>query len=291
MERQSLFDKLATDLLIRYLCRAIGLTILLATFDIRTVAAKVIFESPQDTAGQPSIENGEKQDVDQWPATLKYYAPNGRDFICTATLVGERVVLTAAHCLLEDGLAEVRVRGLSPVEITCSRHPSYQHAGLQADIALCQTAVPIHPTFSFENLDLRITRVRKNSELFLLGFGCRDVNRPGDPQLVGQLYGGRSTVFALSVEPGGHFQTRGGVVICPGDSGGSAYLLGDRSSPSGPRSIVGINSGYVADTKVSYITSMTAIVADFVRDWAEDNSVAICGVHNDARNCRDRFVP
>jgi len=162
---------------------------------------------------------------------------------------------------------------------------------LIADAALCLSDKPFPSTFASENLDLSITRVRNQTELFLLGFGCRDEKDIYNPAKSGQLYGGLSSVSRLPATPDGHYETIGGVVVCPGDSGGSAYVLGKSDSPGGPRSIVGINSGYFPITRVSAITGLSGIMADFIRDWATDSMTVICGLHQAAKNCRNRFIP
>jgi hypothetical protein len=247
---------------------------------------------PSQSAGsvRPQIDGGTKQDPVVWPATLKYYL-NGF-FACTSTIVGERVVITAAHCLDENAATQIRFDDQNVVNLSCNHHPRYQPSYLFADVALCFSASPIPAAkFAFENLDLRVTTVRMGTSLFLLGFGCRDVLDVDNPAKSGQLYGGSAKVFKLPTRDEDHISTNDGVVICPGDSGGAGYILAAQGEPGGPRSIIGINSGYYAQARVSAITPLTGLVAAFISDWSTDNKATICGVHGPASNCRDRFVP
>lgn len=243
-------------------------------------------------AGLPQIDGGQRQDPINWPATLKYFLKG--EFACTSTIIGARVVITAAHCVDENAPVEVKMANGDQFHLTCSVHPKFDPDLLQADVALCLSDKEFSKNQAFENLDLRITHVRTATKLFLLGFGCRSVATLAEAG--GQLYGGTATVIKLPDPSDDHIRTQGvksnpdDAVICPGDSGGAAYVM-NGSGATGPRSIVGMNSGYIAQTRVSAITSLTGITSDFVHDWSLDKKVSICGVHDNAQNCRDRFTP
>jgi Trypsin len=245
----------------------------------------VMIGSTNSAAGTTQIDGGSKQDLAAWPATLKYFVSN--NFTCTSTIVGEHTVITAAHCLPEGTSARVEIGG-TKFNLNCARHPLFNKDTLETDVALCFSKDIFPQKIAFENLDLRITRVAVGSVLFLLGYGCRDVTSQIE---FGQLYGGSATVSQLASGTSSHMRTRDGVVICPGDSGGSAYVLATMDEPISPRSIVGINSGYAALSRVSAITPLTGIVAEFIRDWCEDHKTTICGVHANVSNCHDRFSP
>lgn len=238
-------------------------------------------------SGQVQIDGGSEQNPADWPSTLKYYL-NG-SFYCTSTIVGPFVIITAAHCLRPNARMVVETDNRS-FTLTCTSHPGYNddrnsNKYLFSDVALCKSDAKFPETALYENLDLQIARVKLEMNLFLLGYGCRDVNLQTDS---GQLYGGTSTVLELPSASGGHIQTGNGVVICLGDSGGAAYMLVNSAQVTSPRSIVGINSGNFAGNRTSYIAGFTDAVADFVRRWSIDNTVTICGVHADVSGCRSR---
>jgi hypothetical protein len=247
-------------------------------------------------AGMPEIDGGKRQDLKHWPATLRYLDPN-QGLWCTATMVGPRVIITAAHCLLPNvpALLEL-VPKAKPIILICNAHPKYQYDGLIADVAMCVTDRPLPaPPLGFENLDLSSTYLSLRSQVFILGYGCRNVMDIDNPQLFGQLYGGVAHVVKLAEGTGDHMLLEGGPVICPRDSGGAAYVLGNIKRLPGPRSIVGINSGYKDTTRTSFITALTGDVADFIRDrdkWAGKHTAEalICGVNSDAKRCHPKFI-
>ncbi len=136
---------------------------------------------------------------------------------------------------------------------------------------------------------MRKERLAIKADLFLLGYGCRNVQDVGDPKKIGQLYGGLSKIDKLPTAADDHLETQGGVVICPGDSGGAAYALASKEpgNEGGPRAVVGINSGYFAEPRVSAISTFSETAGKFIRRWANDHDTAICGVNNTAVNCRE----
>src|ERR1700675_460566 len=56
--------------------------------------------------GRSSVDGGTRQNPATWPATLKYNL--GDQFTCTSTIVGEKTIITAAHCLRDGTIASVR---------------------------------------------------------------------------------------------------------------------------------------------------------------------------------------
>jgi hypothetical protein len=239
-------------------------------------------------SGLPQIDGGDKQDSDVWPATLKYYSSG--TFFCTATIIGEKTVITAAHCISDGANAQVNFDIGNPVNIKCTRNKAYNRVGLVADVALClaESSFPTHT--EYENLDITQSWFTAGRPIFLLGFGCRNVHT-ADPATNGQLYGGLSDLLDTPISTDIHFFTQGGAVICPGDSGGAAYVLGDSNKIGGPRSIVGLNSGYLPDARISTVAAFSSANLDFINEWRSENHAKICGVDPDATNCRVRFVP
>ena len=245
---------------------------------------KAVVMSPPTDGGvaMPKIDGGARQDPRNWPSTLQYLVRG--ELHCTSTVIGAQVIITAAHCLEQN--AEISVDlgrdGKRPLE--CEFHKQFDSRTLFADVALCKTRVafPIPPG-GFETLNFGSALMR-DAWLFLLGYGCRDVRRP--ERMRGQLYGGLSQVeLNCRRGPGDHVRIQNGVVVCPGDSGGAAYL----GKESGPRSVVGVNSGYQPLTRESFITPIAG-VAEFIRNWAYKEKLAICGLPPDRQACRPAFA-
>jgi len=247
-------------------------------------ANEVLMQPPSaDAGGVGQVVGGTRQETVAWPATLKFFQTvNSRSFACTATIIGPRVVLTAAHCISHEAIAKIQLP-TGEALITCHHHPYYDGV-LGADLALCLAAADIPTNALHERIDLNVASVRRNTNLFLLGYGCR---KEVDSTTSGILYGGISPVRDMPLEDFDHYRTFGGVSICPGDSGGAAYSLTDESLPTGRRSIIGVNSGYLAGQSTSYLTPLSRpLLATFIRDWAARNGVAICGVTPGTANCR-----
>lgn len=266
---------------------------------LSVAADRQVMEAPTAGTGLPQIVDGRQESETDWPATFRFFADD--QFYCTSTMIGNRTILTAAHCIDPEKEQQIKISDRLSIKLTCDVHPQYRRFDLFSDIALCYSASDLprtrqiagsSMTYDFENLDLKITRVKLKTPIYFLGFGCRKYpdGTNGAAKTTGQLYGGLAVLSALPRGPGEHFRTLGGVAICPGDSGGAAYVLSDTEKPAGPRSVIGLNSGYNPVGKVSDITTLYSL-EKFVRDWAEDNATKICGVHDGAEHCRAGYLP
>jgi hypothetical protein len=236
-------------------------------------------------AGSVQIDGGSKQDPDNWRATLKFLYAN--NLTCTSTIVGEHAVITAAHCISDGASYSVDLGATGTFELSCERNPKYVRKTLGGDVAMCFSATSLPNSGGFENLDLN-SPIAAGTMLFLLGYGCRSVVTLDGS---GQLYGGSSNVLKLPTAKDDHLLTKGGVVICPGDSGGAAYLLAVEDHPVNPRSVVGINSSYDVSVRTSGITTFSGTTRDFILDWKKAKETTICGLDPNAVGCHDRFTP
>jgi hypothetical protein len=267
-------------------------------------------QSATSTGLRPKIGNGKEQDRKDWPASLwggtaeppplDRFAEN---LACSATLIGPRVLLTAAHCIADRGTVSVYHDGQKIADGTCDQAPGWKSRRFAGgeDWALClmnlEMPVPAGSdgrSKGFEVVAVGVS-IRANDSLQLTGFGC-DENFRTDGRFIA---GGATIATAPSSEAAyaaTPFYQRGfsgpdaAAYVCEGDSGGADYM----SFLNAGRRAVGVNSARaLIDGRYA---SCSAILASdqgrkFVKDWLAEpehkkKGAAICGVSPEARNCR-----
>jgi hypothetical protein len=221
---------------------------------------------------QPKVIGASPANPGSWPSTLTFRTPDGG---CTATAVGERVVLTAAHCV-SDGQVGVLPGAIT---VTCAHHPEYPER-ISADFALCLADKPL-PFGPYERVDTDPARVAVGATATLLGYGC--IREGGIDRSFGTLYQGTAPIASVHVDDF-YTVTRGGAAVCFGDSGGAAYL--PPGSAGGTRTLFAVNSrGDISRWSWLSTTSHTRFVG-WARTWSAGHAAAICGLDPGAANCR-----
>lgn len=209
---------------------------------------------------------------------------------CTAALVGEAALLTAAHCV--DHESRIRfVLGGRSIRGYCEHTPGYASSKGSEDWAMCLLEFPV-VGIRYETLDLgQIPTV--GTAVRLTGYGCTFKDGPLD----GMLRIGHSRIVAkpdhtaFPIESSTIYTrsdvVEGEAVLCPGDSGGPLFLYLGNDDDSA-RSIVGVNSR----TTYEYGVSLFAAVASnagkrFFEDWSSRYAQRVCGVtQQDVAKCR-----
>ncbi len=250
-----------------------------------------------------------------WPASFRAtFKSTGGESSCTAVLIGPQVLLTAAHCVPESGKISYGRLDTKSTSATCERHGDWvSGADSSADFALCRLDDPYvgPPGFKFETINLaRIEPTGASpTAVVLTGFGCID-NKVAHKDKIDKKYRiGLTALIDSSASPtmelgtpyyaadGGEknnlFTEEEGPNLCPGDSGGPAFL------PTGiysqkqyeHRSIVGINSRVFyadADGTLYGASMISSIGAGNFRSWAEKwlGSLPACGLTGSLPNCR-----
>lgn len=225
-----------------------------------------------------TLIGGVPADPVKWPASVYAQASGSA---CSSTVIGDRVLLSAGHCM-GNGKEVTFSAGANKYKARCNHHPEYPGNGT-ADWALCLIDRPVTGVI-FERLSTKFA-ISKGDTVRLTGYGC--VNPGGG--------GGNDGIFRIGVAevvstPSGKnydVKTKGGAALCFGDSGGAGYL----EYSDGSREIFGVNSRGNIKTE-SYLPSvaMTTMQA-FALDWADKHGVKICGIHPDAKACRDQKPP
>lgn len=226
------------------------------------------------TPPEADLIGGKPADPKEFPATVYSAQGNSR---CTATIVGERVLLIAAHCVGNGRSAVFKASGVE-YRSTCTHGPDYARNST-ADWALClidQSVVNV----PFEHVNQEADRLKVGDKLLLTGFGCTSPGGGGGND--GTYRIGESTIREL---PDGRSDndivTSGGAALCFGDSGGPAFKVDGTQ-----RWQVSVNSrGDIRTT--SYLSALhTPQAKKFISSWSDAKKVKICGVHADATGCR-----
>jgi hypothetical protein len=245
--------------------------------------------SPVATIGdvQPQLINGKDVTLAAFPAS--FYATFEISELpeCTATLIGPRVILTAAHCVGHKKTISVKA-GSRIISGPCYHHPGYARND-SADFAVCRMKRAI-PGVKAERVSIVAPQINEN--VLLAGYGCtnRDLRRSGSGKF--------KIGFALVVGEAGSdpklphfFMTDGSrareapASVCPGDSGGAVFCLGHDLDLMGKRSVCGLNSAAdcagrdsnrecIKLSTTSYLSSLR-----LVSDWLKKTAVQpICGL-------------
>lgn len=237
----------------------------------RTTPYYADVSNPDDLS--PALIGGTVADPAQWPASP--WIGN-----CSSTLLGPKVLLTAAHCVSNGGnvsftLANQRFSG------SCTHHADYRRNST-ADWALCVLSAPVSG-IQFESIATAAEAGCAVDKKFLwTGYGCQRWGGTLDGKFRTGLVATRSCPSGTNHD----IVTRGSVALCSGDSGGSGYVVAD----NGDRKVVGVNSRSNT-TDTSYVSNTVGIFRDWASTWATQKQVAICGITAGAPNCRGAGDP
>lgn len=245
-----------------------------------------------------TIINGQVVDPGMFPEVIRISSSQGQ---CTGTVIGPRVLITAAHCVGENQYIE-RVRrrpptpfslpemenpfgdpdpeevaargfeilgnclaGQMPTRGRCWQHPKYRGGQHDFDFALCLLAVEQEPPYAM----ISPLPVFIHDFVQLMGYGCTGEDGVG----AGTFRHGLVRVSRLPYRDV-YFETQGRVALCYGDSGGPAMRVND----SGEHEIVGINSRGDIRTRSLFSAVYLPSVRAWIKDFSKRYGVTVVGL-------------
>ena len=244
-------------------------TIILMCFLMVSCHAKVQYtkvppkEGPANYPDKFNIIGGEEvQQGDPKYSSIIKISTNGAT--CTASVVGPKAILTAAHCGKTDAVSKFKI---ADKEYNAVLTRSALYPGVDHDLALGLVSETIE-NVQYEQISA--ASLSTGDGLVMYGYGC--INPGGGGGNDGILRYGDSVITSFSAKD---FVAKkpDGAALCFGDSGGPAFGADGYQ--------IGVASkGNISDT--SYFANLSIDDSkDFFKKWASDNNTDICGVTKD----------
>ncbi len=213
------------------------------------------------------------------PGTFQYVvsiSTNGAP--CSASLVGPKVLLTAAHCVPNGGTTTFKV-GNKSYSAKMTRSPIYNFPKSDHDVALGLISEEV-TGIDFGSIG---GKASQGLGIQLLGYGCTKKPAPGETPTSDGILRIGSTVITGFANFDMVSRKADGAAICFGDTGGPTLAKVD-----GKDLLVGLSTkGNLTD--MTWSVRLDIPESDtFLRNFATQNSVKICGVTGE---CGGGVVP
>ena len=205
---------------------------------------------------------------------------------CSATIIGPRTILTAAHCISNGG--EIRpasfVINQTVYKAKCQHHPLY-NSRYSYDFALCKVDKKLDVAYA----SISSTGPAKSKLVTLMGYGCTQEGGTGGGN-DGTLRVGNARVIKVpdgkGSNDGQYYYTSDKSSLCPGDSGGPSMLL-IKDAKTEHHYVSGVNSrGNFKDRSLLSSVFLPGF-QDYARRFEREQGVEICGLSKDCDDGKD----
>lgn len=231
--------------------------------EVQDKPAPTYAEAKEARKSEKVLINGVPVDKTKYAAIVRIRSASGAG--CTATLIGPKTLITAAHCVKEG--EKVSFTAVTGVTYTGVGDRHIEYPGKDVDIALIYLDKAVE---GIKPMSIRSDRFEtKGMKLNIFGYGCTQPGGSGGND--GVLRTGIATVTGATTFD----LISTGAGLCYGDSGGPVFYEDEK----GVLWLIGINSkGNIKDT--NYTTRLTLpITVDWLKKRADEKGVAICGIN------------
>jgi hypothetical protein len=215
-------------------------------------------------AAIPTLINGTPVTPGTWQEVVSITSNEGG---CTATIVGPRAIVTAAHCASTGSMVQFSYKGKN-YEAKIFRSPRYPAADHDISVGVLEKDIAGATPMVIGG------KATLQSELTILGYGCTTPAGTGGND--GILRIGKNVLTGFSLPYDIVSRKPSGGALCMGDSGGPTFI-----QENSKYLLLAINSkGNIRDTNYCSRLDIPESI-EHLKNIASQNHITICGINSE----------